>query len=171
MPAIRAYRLQKMQLHTFHSDFCHRYCLQDGRPMTVKGLSKEGEQALQQSSFAQAHITSPSLERIAIYGQYTEQKEHGDYTAAHDALLPQANKEQPPSLHRKRSQCPVVSKQQKENTWSTSQNSWGYSIGCLIRDKSRRPRSFSNGNLAWKNKRVQKSWIVRRTCWRQILEI
>jgi hypothetical protein len=45
----------------FNSDFCRRRCLQGGKPVTVVGLDKTGEQALR---LKQIHITEPLLEKV-----------------------------------------------------------------------------------------------------------
>ena len=44
---------------TFNSNFCRHHCLQDGHPITVIGLTKEGEQTLRQPGLAQIHVTEP----------------------------------------------------------------------------------------------------------------
>jgi hypothetical protein len=41
---------------TFNSDFCRRRCLQGGKPVTVVGLDKTGEQALCQRSNSKAAL-------------------------------------------------------------------------------------------------------------------
>ena len=48
---------------TFNSNFCRHHCLQDGHPITVTGLTKEGEQALRQPNLAQIHMTKPLPEK------------------------------------------------------------------------------------------------------------
>ena len=45
---------------TLNSNFCRRHCLQDGRPVTAIGLSKEDTQASQQPGLAQIHMARPS---------------------------------------------------------------------------------------------------------------
>lgn len=80
---------------TFNSDFCHKSCLEDSHLMTVTGLTKEDEQTLQQSSLAQAHITRPSPERIAM--DNTPSGKSMETSPAKDVLLSQDDEEQPPN--------------------------------------------------------------------------
>jgi hypothetical protein len=88
---------------TLNSNFCRQHCLQDGRPVTVIGLSKEDTQASPQAGLARIHMARPSPRTNTDDTSSSEStgKSNSDLGAALDTTQPPASQDDKRKAHQR----------------------------------------------------------------------